>query len=113
MLPHEIQEMILTSVAENRHVVEVYTKLRIDMGVAENYYKREYAKAYLEVSGTAGVREAQCDLLVQDERETYCIAKAAVDAQAKLVECRKGELSALQTLASNMRQEMSFAGKGE
>jgi hypothetical protein len=76
----------------------------------EATYKRVHAIAYLKATGTVAEREAWADLKSAEEfqhhKNTDALAKASKEALASL----RDQIRALQTLAANVRTQVTQTG---
>lgn len=80
---------------------------------ADVAFKVEHAKALLRSRAkTAGQREAEATIDTADLLSAKRCAEAVADACRESVRATRDQLSAVQTIASNMRQEMQWAGRG-
>lgn len=80
--------------------------------IAENEYRKARANSFLATSGTVGEREAQTDKTVADERYRAHLAQGLSKAALEAVRNCRQQLSALQTLAGAIKEEMRMSGVG-
>lgn len=77
---------------------------------AEATYKSDHAKAYLRATGTVSEREAwadhKCEKEFRNHKITDALAKSSKEAMASL----RDQIRALQTLAANVRTQVTQSG---
>lgn len=79
---------------------------------AEHEFRKARAHAYLATSGTVGEREASVDKSTADERYQAHLAAGLAKAQLEAVRSLRGQLSALQTMAGAVREELYLTRTG-
>lgn len=79
---------------------------------AQREYRKARANAYLATSGTVGEREASVDKTTADERYAAHLAEGLSKAALESVRNFRSQLSALQTMAGAVREEMKLARTG-
>lgn len=82
-----------------------YATLARGAATAEVDYKLAYARRYLTVKGTVGEREALTLCEVAEPYRDKLIAHAVRDACSESMRSLRSQLSALQTLAANVRAQ--------
>ena len=83
------------------------------LALATEEYSRVRAYALLEAQGrNAAEREARVFLNTEEQREGVRVAEAAFKYLQDRVHELSKELNALQTRSSNLRSEITIAGKG-
>lgn len=85
---------------------ETYADMIRNAAEAEVNYKREFAKVLLRTSGTVAERDAESTLAVADKLMERRLSEAIAGAQKELLATLRAELSALQTLAANLREQV-------
>ena len=80
---------------------------------AERVYRLRKAKAWLTIpNGTVPERQAQVDAAVADERHARDIAEGERLAALEALRSRRGQLSALQSIAAAYRAEAEHSRYG-
>lgn len=79
---------------------------------AEDAYRMAKAQAYMAAEGTVDERKSVADLATSKERTAALIADGRRQAALEAVRSRRGQLSALQTVANGMRSELELAKYG-
>jgi hypothetical protein len=80
---------------------------------AHRDFKRERAKALLaSAHKTVSEREAQADIVVDEERFQNYLTEGLMQASLERVRSLRGILSAFQTLANKQKEEMAFGRTG-
>lgn len=100
-IEHEI--IRLTAVLEEE--TERYAVLIEDASKKESRYKAEFAKAYLNAQGSIEERRQWSEYQCADESYSYRIADALAKASKESMNSIRTNLSALQTLAANIRAQ--------
>lgn len=80
--------------------------------IAENAYRMAKAKAYQIAEGTVQARQAEVDLHTENERLACHQAEADKISALELVRSLRAQLSAIQTIANSVREEIGFAKTG-
>lgn len=80
---------------------------------AEQTYRQAKARAWVEApAGTVPEREAHVNGLTAEERRAKDLAEGMRQAALEAVRSRRAQISALQTLANQRREEAAFARTG-
>lgn len=79
---------------------------------SEAEYRKARASAYLATSGTVGEREAHVDKAVATERYAAHLAEGLAKSALENVRSKRGQLSALQSIANALKEEAMFARTG-
>jgi hypothetical protein len=103
----EVESEILRLSARLENATDEYQRLITLEASAEVDYKKAKAQATLKSNeGTVQQREAQALLAVADEFVQYRISEALASSQKELLHSLRAQLSALQTLAANIRAQV-------
>lgn len=113
MTKQELEEKLMATIAELRDSTDTLTDLAREWAKADHYYRHAKAIAYLTSDGTVQARQAHVDKVCKEEREKAHTADALRDAQKEKVRALMAELTAYQTMAGLMKQEMAMAGQYE
>ena len=97
----ESEIMRLSTVLEDG--VEEFAKLAQEAAEAEHAYKKAYYSHFLNASGTEKARVAVAETNADRQRAAAKISEAVRDACQEKLRSLRAQLSALQTLASNIR----------
>lgn len=103
----EIEGEIMRLSGLCERVTHEIAKRAMAAATADAAYKRAHASAYLLAEGTVGVREATADLECADEFLERRTTEALLMSARSAGENYRSQLSALQTLASNIRALVS------
>jgi hypothetical protein len=76
---------------------------------AEQRYRRARATAYLATSGTVAEREAYVGKTIDEEAFAAQLAEGLAKAALESVRNRRAQLSALQSVAASVREELQLA----
>lgn len=99
-----IESEIIRLCALAERVTHEIAKRARDAAVADSDYRRIHASAYLQSSGkTVGEREAQAALAADEAYTQRRITEALLMSARSAGENYRTQISALQTLASNIR----------
>lgn len=99
----EIESEILRLSSELEKETERYATLITDASKKESVYKTEWAKTYLSADGPVQQRQSWADYTVAELSHQYKMADALVKASKEAMTSLRTNLSALQTLAANLR----------
>lgn len=102
----EIEGEILRLVKLLEGETEKYATLITDASKKEAVYKTEWAKTYLSADGPVQQRQSWSDYTVADQAYSYRMAEALVKASKESLTSIRTNLSALQTLAANLRGQV-------
>lgn len=103
----DVESEILRLSAKLEHATDDLAALLQTEAGAEVAHKRAMAKAMLEATGsTVSEREAQSILKCVDQLLDRRISEALASAQKELCHSLRAQLSALQTLAANIRAQV-------
>lgn len=118
MTRHELEEKIMSCIDELRQACVDYEFAGRDAALKDSEYRKAKAKAFLVNCGdgtklTVAEKEARVDKACDDERLAAGLAEALRDSQREKVRSLQNELTAWQSLAANLRAEVSLAGMPE
>lgn len=113
MTKNELEDKLLATIAELRDASDNLTDLAREWATADHYYRHAKAVAYLACAGTVAERTAYVDKACKEEREKAHTADAMREAVREKVRALMAELTAYQTIAANLRQEMQMEGRYE
>jgi len=99
----EIEREILRLSKALEEETERYATLISDASKKEANYKTEWAKVYLSAEGPVQQRQSWSDYNVAELSYQYKMAEALVKASKESMTSLRTNLSALQTLAANVR----------
>lgn len=103
----DVESEILRLSARLETATDEYARLITLAAEAEVNHKREWAQATLKSGeGTVAQREAEAVLATVDALMQRKISEALARAQAELAHSLRAQLSALQTLAANIRAQV-------
>ena len=103
----DVESEILRISARLEEATDEYARLITLAAEAEVQHKKEWAQATLQSNeGTVAQREAQATLKTVDALLQRKISEALARAQAELCHSHRAQLSALQTLAANIRAQV-------
>jgi hypothetical protein len=103
----DVEAEILRLSARLEEATDEYARLITLAAEAEVNFKRDHAKAVLRsTEGTVAQREAEAILTTVDALMQRKISEALAGAQKELAASLRCQLSALQTLAANIRAQV-------
>jgi hypothetical protein len=101
----EVEEEILRLVDILEEETEAFESLSVDGAIKDAMFKSEWAKAYLQATGSIKEREAMADLRLTDLLRDHKIAEALVKSKREKLSSVKTQIDALRTLAANVRNQ--------
>jgi hypothetical protein len=99
----------------SRQVDESLDSLRaaaVEYASAENEYRKGKAQAILAAEGTVQEKDALAEIQIGDLRARRDLASQLRDVEMEVVRARRGQLSAVQSVAAVVRAEMEFTRTG-
>lgn len=103
----DVEAEILRLSARLEEATDEYARLITLAAEAEVNHKKEWAKATLRATGgTVAEREAEAVLATVDDLMQRKMSEALAGAQKELAHSLRTQLSALQTLAANIRAQV-------
>ncbi len=116
--PAEIMTLLLLACAEMEDAQQHFGRMFEEYATAHSAYKLKMAKERIEVSAdvnprnakpfTVDEKDAMALIACQDEFFRSELAEAKKSVAWELVRNKRQEVSALQTMAANIREEMGF-----
>lgn len=120
--PADMMGLILRSCGEMNEAQEHFSETFIDYAISRSAYKIAYAKRIMELSGQVNIetgkrfteeeKRAAAEITAEEELFRYELAEAKKSIAWEAVRNKRQEVSALQTMAANVRQEMEFQNTG-
>ena len=112
LTPAQLNSQLMDLSHEVGKAVNEVRQRSLQYADADRAYKRAYAEAYLDASGTIAERERTADLESLEARYALKGAEGLMRSADLALRAKMAQLNALQSVASSVRQEHRWGQTG-